>query len=142
MPENANTLLTTRAIINDEDRILLLRRSRHDSHNPGLWEFPGGKIDAGEEIADGLMREVHEETGLLIGELSNIAHIESELIRKGKYEGRLYLALFYAIQKIGGNLTLSDEHEATSWETLQGAEKLDLTHESRRALASFAIINS
>ena len=43
-----------------EGRILLLQRSDGDN----LWGFPGGVMEPGERIADTVVREVHEETGL------------------------------------------------------------------------------
>ena len=49
------------ACIRDEQgRILLLRRSEKDN----LWSFPGGAMDPGESIAETVIREVREETGL------------------------------------------------------------------------------
>ena len=136
MSEIANVLLVNRAIITDNDRILLLQRSRDDSHNAGLWEFPGGKIDADEEPEDGLVREVFEETGLIVSTSSSIAHIETELIKSGRYKGRLYVALFYAAQRISGDLTLSNEHSVAQWEKPALATSYDLTLASRRALIS------
>lgn len=136
MSEIANILLVNRAIITDNDRILLLQRARDDSYNAGLWEFPGGKIDADEEPEDGLIREVFEETGLIVSVSSSVAHVETELIRSGKYEGRLYVALFYAVQRLGGDLTLSNEHGAAQWEKPTLATSYDLTLASRRALIS------
>ena len=54
-------------ILDAEGRCLLLRRSRASRANAGKWEFPGGKVDAGESFEEALMREVEEETGLRIG---------------------------------------------------------------------------
>lgn len=136
MSEVATTLLVNRAIISDQNRILLLRRTKDDSYNPGLWEFPGGKVDAGEEIKTALEREVFEETGLTIGNISSIAHVESELITKGKYNGRLYVSLFYAAQRLGGELTLSGEHSDAQWEDPRLASARELTGESKRAIHS------
>ena len=44
-------------------RVLVTRRLA-DSHVGGLWEFPGGKIEPGEEPAEAALRELREETGL------------------------------------------------------------------------------
>lgn len=54
MSEGANVLLVTRAVIHDNDRILLMQRSMDDSYRPGFWELPGGKVDADEELDAGL----------------------------------------------------------------------------------------
>jgi len=52
------------AVIRDEQGRVLLSRRREGTHLAGLWEFPGGKLEAGESIGQALRREIHEETGL------------------------------------------------------------------------------
>lgn len=94
-------------------------------------------MDLGENIVEGLIREVHEETGLIIRPRSSIAHVESEMIHGGKYDGRLYVVLFYAAQTLGGTLKLSDEHETAFWAESHEAGDRELTRESQVALAAF-----
>lgn len=53
------------ALIDDRDRILLARRPV-DAHQGGLWEFPGGKRETGESVAEALRRELHEELGIVL----------------------------------------------------------------------------
>ncbi len=53
------------ALIDDRDRVLLARRPV-DAHQGGLWEFPGGKREAGESVAEALRRELHEELGIVL----------------------------------------------------------------------------
>jgi 8-oxo-dGTP diphosphatase len=55
------------AILVKGDRILVGRRPA-GSHLGGTWEFPGGKVKAGESPEEALRREVTEETGLSFGE--------------------------------------------------------------------------
>ena len=50
-------------IHNPQGEILIARRPLH-KHQGGLWEFPGGKIEDGEEAADALIRELQEELGI------------------------------------------------------------------------------
>ncbi len=50
-------------ILNDEGLLLVQNRRRNGSHD---WTPPGGVIDAGESVVDGLTREVAEETGLRV----------------------------------------------------------------------------
>ena len=50
------------AVIAHGERLLVTRRQK-GVHLEGLWEFPGGKIDADESHADALRREVREELG-------------------------------------------------------------------------------
>lgn len=57
--------LRTLCCIRDGDTVLLLRR--HKAPNQGLYNFPGGKIEAHEDPYEACLREVHEETGIRIG---------------------------------------------------------------------------
>jgi len=52
-------------IINEADEVCITLRHR-DSHQGGLWEFPGGKIEPNENIEQALTREIKEELGLEI----------------------------------------------------------------------------
>jgi 8-oxo-dGTP diphosphatase len=54
------TLLVAAAVIEHDGKILLARR-RADAPYPLLWEFPGGKVEPGEDPRDCVTREVREE---------------------------------------------------------------------------------
>ncbi len=56
------------AILQQEGKILLTRR-RLDAHQGGLWEFPGGKQEAGETLEQCLRRELKEEIDIEVGAL-------------------------------------------------------------------------
>jgi len=53
------------AIFDDQGRVLISRRPVH-AHQGGLWEFPGGKLEPGETVANALRREIHEELGITV----------------------------------------------------------------------------
>ena len=57
--------VATGIIRNSEGKICLTRRCQH-RHQGGLWEFPGGKLAAGETPFEGLKRELAEETGIMV----------------------------------------------------------------------------
>lgn len=50
------------AIVVDEDELLLIRRGRGAAQ--GEWSVPGGRVEAGELLAEAVVRELLEETGL------------------------------------------------------------------------------
>lgn len=52
-------------IVNDHDEVLLALRSP-EQHQGGLWEFPGGKVEAGESVNEALKREIREELNITI----------------------------------------------------------------------------
>ena len=53
-------------VIRDARGRVLLAQRAPGKHLAGLWEFPGGKSDAGEAAVDALARELHEELGLVV----------------------------------------------------------------------------
>lgn len=54
------------AIIENEKKEILCALRSKDMSLPNLWEFPGGKIEAGESIAEAIVREISEELGCTI----------------------------------------------------------------------------
>lgn len=66
------------AVIRGKDgRVLLAQRLQH-MHQGGLWEFPGGKVEAGETEVQALQRELHEELGLWPETLSPLIRIQHD----------------------------------------------------------------
>jgi 8-oxo-dGTP diphosphatase len=53
------------ALIDDSGRVLLQQRPVGRNH-AGLWEFPGGKVEAGESLETALLREIAEELGIAL----------------------------------------------------------------------------
>ena len=96
-------------IVDDSDRHLLVRRSSRCRHYVGVWEWPGGKLDPGEDFAEGLAREVREECGLEV-ELTALAGASEFEMPRARV---VQVCLFARIT--GGEMRLSDEHDAFEW---------------------------
>ena len=128
-------VLVNRCIILDKkNRILLIRRSKNNYHSPGMWEFPGGKLDEGQDLSTALEREVLEETGLLIIPMTRIAYTESSIIPRGKYKGLPYVVLIGVGKLLGGKIKLSEEHDDFKWVTEKEAHNMELKDEIKKAL--------
>jgi 8-oxo-dGTP diphosphatase len=77
------------ALIVDKDRILACQRTRHQVM-PLKWEFPGGKIEEGEQPRDALRRELEEELGIEATIGNEVARIQHEYPSGGAVELRFY----------------------------------------------------
>lgn len=95
------------AVLTRGNKILAAKRGPGMSL-PGLWEFPGGKIESGETPHEALAREIAEELRceVAIGALINTAQHEYDF-------GVVHLTTFYCAL-IGAEPTLT-EHEAILW---------------------------
>lgn len=65
----------------DRGRVLVSKRHA-DSHQGGLWEFPGGKLEAGEDVSAALRRELQEELGICIGDARPLLEIRHDYADK------------------------------------------------------------
>ncbi len=65
-PERALTEVAVGVLIDPQDRFLLTSRPPGKVY-AGYWEFPGGKVEAGESVAQALRRELQEEIGVTVG---------------------------------------------------------------------------
>jgi mutator protein MutT len=68
-PVPAGWLLVTCALIRRGDHVLVAKRA-----DSGLWEFPGGKVQSGEGLAQCLQREIKEELGI---EIEVLRHLDT-----------------------------------------------------------------
>jgi 8-oxo-dGTP diphosphatase len=86
------------ALIMQKGKILVCQRTRHQTM-PLKWEFPGGKIETGEQPRDALRRELEEELGIdaRIGE--EVARIQHKYKNGGAVELR-----FYAVHEFQGEI--------------------------------------
>lgn len=100
----------TAAIIEKEGRILAARR-RTRSGNGGLWEFPGGKLEAHETPEQCLVRELEEELGIrteVIEPLGVSIHDDG---------ARVIRLLAYRVRHLTGKFTLH-VHDEIRWLTI------------------------
>jgi 8-oxo-dGTP diphosphatase len=125
--------LSVKVIIHDDDgRCLLLKRSMSSRGNPGKWEPPGGKVDAGENLEEGLLREVSEETGLTISLRRVLGAAESESPEKRV----AYLILEGNMES--GQVHLSSEHDDFVWVDPQDLIKFDIAEQFHPFLKAFS----
>jgi 8-oxo-dGTP pyrophosphatase MutT (NUDIX family) len=102
----------------DAMHALLLRRAA-GGRNPGSWEGVHGTIDPGELPFDAACREALEETGFTHGSWYNLSRVES-FYRHDRDEVVL-IPVFALVLPTQVDPTLSSEHDAFAWHTLDAA---------------------
>lgn len=102
--------LAVRVLLIDENgKILILKRSTDSKTNPGKWELPGGKVDQGESFDQALIREVFEETELKI----SLDHVVGVCEQNLPFIRAIHIIMSGNI--LEGDLNLSKEHEGYAW---------------------------
>jgi len=130
-------VLVNRCIVFDKEKqkILIIKRSKNDHYAPEKWEFPGGKLDQGQDLSNALEREVLEETGLFVMPTSRMAYIESQIIAKGPYQGLPYIVIIGKGKRVGGKLKLSKEHDDHKWINPDNLPDLNYKDHVKKSLA-------
>lgn len=132
--ERPQIVLVARACVLREDgKMLIVKRSPGDANNAGKWEWPGGKVERGQQLVQALQMEIDQETGLIVSVTHPVIDYISFIIDKGKYQGLLYLALISVARLEGGQLRLSDEHTEYAWVTYRQMFGYNLTLETKQA---------
>ncbi len=62
-------------ILNPDKSQVFITKRHKDAHQGGLWEFPGGKVEPDEQPKEGLIRELYEEIGIKVTELSHFEYL-------------------------------------------------------------------
>jgi 8-oxo-dGTP diphosphatase len=76
-------------LIIENRQLLVCQRTRHQTM-PLKWEFPGGKIEEGEQPRDALRRELEEELGIIATIGNEVARIQHEYPNGGMVELRFF----------------------------------------------------
>ncbi|MGO9083869.1 MAG: (deoxy)nucleoside triphosphate pyrophosphohydrolase [Candidatus Sulfotelmatobacter sp.] len=82
------------ALIQKDGKLLVCQRTRHQTM-PLKWEFPGGKIEDGEQPRDALRRELEEELGVLATIGDEVARIRHEYPNHAMVELRFFVVREY-----------------------------------------------
>jgi 8-oxo-dGTP diphosphatase len=121
--------LVLRGVLQDaKGRYLLMQRSSQSKGWPGKWEFPGGKVDRGEELTDALVREWKEETGLNVSPMTCLDVFDHER----EHDRILYFV--FRMRAKSFRVKKSAEHDNFGWFTALEMKKLDVSPVLKRVV--------
>jgi 8-oxo-dGTP diphosphatase len=106
------------ALFDPDGRVLIAQRPA-GKHMAGGWEFPGGKVEPGEEPRNALMRELHEELGVVV-------HAATQLIAyEHQYPHRRLLLDLWAVTRYSGHPQPLDA-PALEWVAIEDLQRVGL----------------
>jgi len=121
------------AVVRDGPKVLLIKRKYPP--NEGRWALPGGLVELSERVQDAVVREVKEETGLVValyGLLDVGTDIHLDERSRPKYH---YVLVDYLAHRVGGRVRLNEESLAFGWFTAEQMRKLDMSEGTRDVLS-------
>jgi 8-oxo-dGTP diphosphatase len=122
------------AVIKDaRGRLLLIKRG----HEPGtgLWSLPGGRVEPGETDAEALVREMREETGLVV-----VAGRLLGSVRRPLANGDVLDIRDYAATIIGGALNPGDDAADARWVDAEDFGSLPVTEGLAAILTNWRVM--
>src|SRR5438552_2376418 len=106
-------ILGVGGIILDRDRVLLVLRGRPPLK--GYWSLPGGVLEVGERLEEGLQREVLEETGLQV-ETRGVVEIFERIMHDAAGQPEYhYVLIDYLCRVTGGTLCAASDCARAEW---------------------------
>ena len=110
------------AVISRGDAYLVCRRPTHKRHG-GLWEFPGGKLEPGEDWLEAARRELAEELGLAVESVDEPVFAVHDA-------GSVFVISFVPVIAVGEPQPL--EHADVRWARLDELTRLDFAPSDRQ----------
>jgi 8-oxo-dGTP diphosphatase len=120
------------ALIFEGDSILLVERAGEPLR--GYWSLPGGLLETGETIEDGVRREVREETGLLVEVLHRFDIFERIIRDADGCAEYHYVLVDYVCKVIGGEPRAGDDVSRLEWVKRTDLSEYQLTEGTLEAI--------
>ena len=115
-----------------DSRVLLIRRGTEPLK--GEWSIPGGVLELGENLMEGVRREVLEETGLKVRPMSVVAVLD-RIQRDGKRVRYHYVIIDYVCRPTGGRLKPGSDVLDARWVEREELPEYNITPKASETIA-------
>lgn len=127
-------MVVAAALIDRDGRVLLAERPA-GKHLAGTWEFPGGKVEAGETPEAALIRELHEELGI---------DTEASCLAPGTFASHMYedfhlVLMLYVCRKWRGT-PHGHDGQRLRWERINDLFSIDMPPADRPLIGTLAAL--
>ena len=123
-------------ILNDRGEVVLIRRGQEP--RLGEWSIPGGRLEWGETVRDGIIREVREETGLDV-EVAALVDVVDSVTRDASGEiVRHYVLIDFLVRPLSGTLLAGSDAAEARWVAYAALDEYALWKETRRIIDAAA----
>jgi 8-oxo-dGTP diphosphatase len=131
-------LIGVGALIEKRGEIVIVKRENEPGK--GLWSIPGGLLELGERIQDGVKREAEEETGLEV-EVDRLLDAVDNIVCDE--EGRIcyhYVLIDYLCHPVGGELKAASDVKEVRWVRIKDVYDFPVTKTLNRLLEGFETV--
>ena len=112
----------------EQARVLLVKRARPPLQ--AQWSIPGGALEVGELVREGVVREAREETGLIV-EPGELLGVYDRVVRDAKERVQYhYVLIDFLCRRVGGELAAADDAAEVRWFTREELPGLKLVEDT------------
>lgn len=109
------TLRLAAAVAVEDDRVLVVRRSKFERFHPSVWGVPCGKVDSGESAPEAALRELWEETGLAGNVVCYLGRSTFSSVWRGQLAENIQSNFLVHLLGTQREIRLPKEDQAAAW---------------------------
>ena len=126
--------IALKAVIWQDGKFLILKRTKNRQSEADLWEFPGGGLEIGEQYESALIREILEETALEASVIRPLSAWDAK-----RKDGTQVLGITFLCQLTGGSIILSDEHTDYAWIAPEEIDQFNVFSQMAKEVKSWSL---
>jgi mutator protein MutT len=119
------------AVLIHEGRVLLIRRGKEPLR--GRWVVPGGTVELGETLEQALVREIEEETGLIVRP-REVVTVFDRIVREDGGVSYHYVIIDYLCDYVAGDARAGSDAEAVALVAPEDLQAYDLPEKAREVV--------